>query len=183
MPAVRPLPAPVENPADLRYPEVLRSFHLGRQIDPRQPDVLHEGHPIFRVEVPARWNLHPGPARTVTAPPGSMPDVAFSPPPVSDALVAEFNRQRELTERVLAEATRMARSYGELQGVIGELTRVAGEHSTLTARMRAAEEHHARLEETLRRLITPAAPATPEVATTPLPEALRPEPLSPRPNP
>ncbi len=34
-------------PAGVRFPEVLQTDHLGRQVDPAQPAILHERHPIF----------------------------------------------------------------------------------------------------------------------------------------
>ncbi len=111
--ALRPAPPPaVERLESVRYGEVVRAYHLGRYIDPNQPGTMHEQHPIHRVEVSARWNLHPGSNQTTPLlnPP---PDAAAATPLTNDALIAEINRQRETTARVLNEAAKLAQSYRE----------------------------------------------------------------------
>ena len=50
--------APVES---VRYAEVVRAYHVGRQVDPDHPELMSEGHPVYRLEVSPRWNLHPPP--------------------------------------------------------------------------------------------------------------------------
>ena len=95
--AVRPVPPAAVAPAEsLRYAEVVRAYHVGRQVDPSHPGLMAEGHPIYRIEVSSRWNLHPGSpnAATLLNPP---PDAAFAPPPTNDVVIAELNRQREAT--------------------------------------------------------------------------------------
>ena len=58
---VRPIPAPAVEPAEsVRYTEVIRAYHIGRYVDPNHPEVMHEQHPVFRVEAHSRWNLKPG---------------------------------------------------------------------------------------------------------------------------
>ena len=49
---VRPAPpAAVEPVESVRYDEVVRAYHVGRQVDPNHPDMMTEGHPVYRVEV------------------------------------------------------------------------------------------------------------------------------------
>ena len=56
--------------------------------------------------------------------------------PTNDVILAEINRQREATERVMSEAFRLARSYDELQKVIKEMDAVATNHvTTVTGQM------------------------------------------------
>jgi hypothetical protein len=111
---VRPMPAPVVEPVDsVRFTEVIRAYHIGRYVDPNHPDVMHEQHPVFRVEAVSRWNLKPGdpcaPGAVLLNPPR---DAAFSPPPANDAVVAEMNRQKDATERVMREARKLATTKG-----------------------------------------------------------------------
>lgn len=175
---VRPMPAPVIEPVDsVRFTEVIRAYHIGRYVDPHHPDVMHEQHPVFRVEAVARWNLKPGdpcaPGAVLLNPPR---DAAFSPPPASDAVVAEMNRQKDATERVMREASQLARSYEELQKVIKDMSVVAKNHAWMGGRILNAERRVGELEAELRKFNTPPAPTTNEVRSSTLeaPDAPKP---------
>lgn len=157
---VRPLPPPAVEPVEsVRYGEVVRAYHVGRYVDPNHPETLHEQHPVYRVEVSARWNLHPGPLGTANLlnPP---PDAAFAPPPTNDVLVAEMNRQREVTARVMQEAGKLAQSYGELQGVLTEMNNVARTSALLNQRFATNESRIVELERGLQKLSVPPLPVT-----------------------
>jgi hypothetical protein len=156
--AVRPAPPATVAPAEsLRYAEVVRAYQVGRQVDPNHPDLMAERHPVYRIEVPSRWNLHPGSpgASTLLNPP---PDAAFAPPPTSDVVVAEMNRQREATAQVMQQAARLAQSYQELQKVFGEMKTVAQNNALLNARLAAAEQRVTAFEKEMQKLT--ASPAT-----------------------
>jgi hypothetical protein len=161
---VRPLPLPIVEPIEaVRYGEVVRAYHVGRYVDPNHPETMQEQHPVYRVEVSARWNLHPGPENTANLlnPP---PDAAFAPPPTNDALVAEINRQREATARVMQEAGKLAQSYGELQGVFTEMKNVARTSAVLNQRFATNESRIVELERGLQKLsATLTTPATNDV--------------------
>jgi len=175
---VRPLAPPAVEPVEsVRYAEVIRAYHIGRYVDPNQPDVMHEQHPVFRVEAYSRWNLKPGdpcaPGAVLLNPPR---DAAFSPAPTSDAILAELNRQRDATERVMREASQLARSYDELQKVIKDMTVVAKNHAWMGGRILNAERRVVELEAELRKLNAPPAPASNEVrsSTIEAPDAPKP---------
>jgi hypothetical protein len=163
---VRRLPSPAVEPIEaVRYGEVVRAYHVGRYVDPNHPEAMHEQHPVYRVEVSARWNLHPGPLNTANLlnPP---PDAAFAPLPANDALVAEMNRQREATARVMQEAGILVRSYGELQGVVTEMKNVARTSAVLNQRFATNESRIVELERGLQKLSTTlTTPATNDVPT------------------
>lgn len=157
---VRPAPpAAVEPVETVRYSEVVRAYYIGRYVDPNNPETMHEQHPVYRVETSARWNLHPGPLNTANLlnPP---PDAAFTPPPTNDALLAEMNRQREATARVLQEAARLAQSYGELQAVVVEMKNVARNSVLVGARLANTEQRVAEFGKELQRLSFPPPPTT-----------------------
>jgi hypothetical protein len=160
---VRPLPPPPVEPIEaVRYGEVVRAYHVGRYVDPNHPETMHEQHPMYRIEVSARWNLHPGPLNTANLlnPP---PDAAFAPPPTNDVLVAEMNRQREATARVMQEAGKLAQSYGELQGVLTEMKNVARTSAILSLRFATNETRLGELERELQKLSVPPPPVTNDV--------------------
>lgn len=160
---VRPLPRPAVEPIDaVRYGEVVRAYHIARYVDPNHPETMHEQHPVYRIEVSARWNLHPGSLNTANLlnPP---PDAAFVPPPTNDVLVAEMNRQREATVRVMQEAGKLAQSYGELQGVLTEMKNVARNSALLNLRFATNESRIIELERGVQKLSTLPPPLTNDV--------------------
>jgi hypothetical protein len=162
---VQPLSPPAVEPIEaLRYAEIVRDYHVGRYVDPNQSDVMHEQHSMYRVEEHTRWNLNSAtPSPAGVSPLNAPPDSAFSPAPTNDVILAEINRQREATERVMSETFRLARSYDELQKVIKEMGNIATNHLTLNARLATAERRVVEFEKELQRLNAPLAPTTNEV--------------------
>ena len=156
---VRPAPPAAVEPVEaVRYSEVVRAYYVGRFVDPNHPETMNEQHPVYRIETSARWNLHPGPANTVNLlnPP---PDAAFAPPPTNDAVIAEMNRQREATERVMSEAVRLSRSYEELQNIFSQMKTVARNNALLGARVASTERRVTDFGKELEKITTtPAAP-------------------------
>ena len=84
--------------------------------------------------------------------------VLDTPPTTNDAVVAELNRQREITARVMQEATKLAQSYGELQSVLGEIMNVARNNALLNLRLATNELRVAEFDRELRKLS--ASPAS-----------------------
>lgn len=150
--ALRPLPPPTVQPVEsVRYGDVVRPYYLGRYVDPNHPETMHEQHSVYRIEVSARWNLHPGsPSGASLLNPPS--DAAFSPSPTNDALRAEMNRQREATERVMEAATRLSQSYGELQTVVNEMKNVARNSALMNSRLNTTEQRIAGFEKEIQKL-------------------------------
>lgn len=159
----RPLSPPAVEPADaVRYGEVVRAYHVGRTVDPIHPEMMEEEHPVYRIEVSGRWNLHPGTgsAANLLNPP---PDSAYAPPPTNDVLVEEMNRQRENTALVMQQAARLAQSYKELQAMFAEMRKVAQDNAVLGARLAKTEQKVAGFEKEMQKLIATPAPATNDV--------------------
>ncbi|MEO7297370.1 MAG: hypothetical protein ABI042_02195 [Verrucomicrobiota bacterium] len=173
---VRPAPPAAVEPVEaVRYSEVVRAYYVGRFVDPNHPETMNEQHPIYRIETSARWNLHPGPANTVNLlnPP---PDAAFAPPPTNDAVIAEINRQREATERVMSEAVRLSRSYEELQNIFSQMKTVARNNALLGARVADTEQRVTDFGKELEKLTT-----TPTAQTNDIPAFVPEPPDAPKP--
>jgi len=174
--AVRPLPPPAVGPVEaVRYGEVVRAYHVGRYVDPNHPETLLEEHPVYRIEVSARWNLHPGPLNTANLlnPP---PDAAFAPPPTNDVVIAEINRQRENTALVMQQAVRLAQSYNELQKIFVEMKKVARDNAVLGARLANTEHRVSGFEQELQKIT-----AAPSLSTNDVPAFSPDSPDSPKP--
>ena len=63
--------------ATVRKPEEVRQYRFGRYVDPGNRQVMHEAHPVYRIERTAGWNLRPdgtSQATRATASPSSRSD-------------------------------------------------------------------------------------------------------------
>ena len=160
---VRPAPPAAVEPVEaVRYSEVVRAYYIGRFVDPNHPETMHEQHPVYRIETSARWNLHPGSASTANLLNPPL-DAAFEPPLSSDAVIAEMNRQREATARVMSEAVRLSRSYEELQTIFSQMKTVARNSALLGARVATTEQRVADFGKELEKLSTTPSPQTNDV--------------------
>jgi len=82
-------------------------------------------------------------------------------------IVAELNRQREATERVMGQALRLAHSYDELQKVINEMKSVATNHVEMSARVANTEQRVAEFEKVLRKLTASLSQPSPQTNDVP----------------
>jgi hypothetical protein len=112
------LPSPLA--ADtVRYPEVVRAYHIGRYTDPNDDLVMHEQHVVYRVEENTRWDLQPpGIGGDVIFPAVPPRDAAFSPLPVNDAVLAEVNAQKLATVQIMLEARTLSSALAQFQAAL-----------------------------------------------------------------
>jgi hypothetical protein len=120
----------------LRVPDQLSEYRLARYVDPRDPLVMHEGHPVYRIENSASWDLRPrNPAAPTGKNPGVRPTVSMN-----DAVVAEVNKQRAATREVTEQAATLNQRLAELSKAIGETQAVAKENVALKHELSALRE-------------------------------------------
>jgi hypothetical protein len=113
---LRPQQPPVLDDSAVRYPEVVRAYHVGRYTDPNDDSLMHEQHIVYRVEENTRWNFHPGPADAGLVSLSPTPrHAAFSPTPVNDAVLAEVNAQRLATLQIMLEARTLSAALAQFQ--------------------------------------------------------------------
>jgi hypothetical protein len=111
-------PLPTTDNSAIRYPEVIRAYHVGRYVDPNDDLVMHEQHVVYRVEENSLWNLHPGPAGGSLGSPAPSYNAAFSRTPVNDAVLAEVNAQRLATVQIKLEAKTLAAALAQFQAAL-----------------------------------------------------------------
>ena len=123
--ALRPRqPPPAMDNSAVRYPEILRSYHVGRYADPNNDLVMHDQHVIYRVEENTRWDLRPLPAATTGCPAADAAkafeprDAAFSPLPVNDAVLAEVNAQKLATIQIMVQARTLSLALAQFQAAL-----------------------------------------------------------------
>jgi hypothetical protein len=151
-------PPPPANLSAIRYPEVVRAYHIGRYVDPNDDMVMHEQNVLFRVEENTRWNFHPGPSSGPAFSSPSQADAAFNPVPVNDAILAEVNSQRLATAQIMAEAGTLAAALTQFAGALQQTKTNLQQTAALRATVGDLQKRLAALESAL--------PSIPAIATT-----------------
>jgi len=89
----------VSDPASVRTPEHLKAYPVGRYEDPNNPDVMHEGHTVYRAETSPDWNTDPNAPTSLPMGPGEM--ATADPSQQHTALTAELEQRLKQEEQLL----------------------------------------------------------------------------------
>ncbi len=155
--------APEELSTTVRYPEVIKGYHIGRYVDSQNRLLMHEGHEFYRVESFAAWNLHsppPGVVQSVSVAP--LTNSAFATPPLNDGVTAELNRQREITLAVTRQAESLNQSLKQFNESLAGTRALAQQNQRLRDQITSAEKRLTVLETELRQKPQPATTLVPE---------------------
>ena len=141
----------------LRTNEQLKEYRLGRYADARDPFVMHEGHPLYRVETSARWDLRPNngassPRRNVVQPPSVS---------ANDAVVAEVNKQRAATRAFTEQTAALNQRLGELSQAVTQTQEIAKQNLELKRDVGTLREQLDALDSKLRERKPTAASSSP----------------------
>jgi hypothetical protein len=141
----------------LRTADQLSEYRLGRYVDRRDPLVMHEGHPVYRIESNARWDLRPNnksslPRREVV----QTPNVS-----ANDAVVAEVNKQRAATRAFTEQTATLNQKLNSLGEVVGQTQEVAKQNLELKRDVAALREHLDALDSQLRERKPPVSAPSP----------------------
>ncbi|MEO8353341.1 MAG: hypothetical protein ABI680_16555 [Chthoniobacteraceae bacterium] len=162
--AMREVPGtvlPSDRIESVRYAENIKSYPVGRYVDPGNSRIMHQEHTIYRVETTPKWNLHPnGPASIPLGPITGIRDSATRTSPVANELVAELNRQKEATKTVIQGGQIVSHKLGELTTTLEKSQQVAAQNVQLKQEVDSTKRRLDALEEELRRqpAVAPAAP-------------------------
>jgi hypothetical protein len=130
----------------LRAEDQLKEYRLGRYVDARDPLVMHEGHPVYRVETSAHWDLRPNDKP-------SLPrrDIVQSPSvSANDAVVAEVNKQRAATQAFTEQTAALNQRLNELGEAVAQTKEVAQRNLELKRDVTALREQLDTLDAQLR---------------------------------
>ena len=107
----------VSDPASVRTPEKLKAYPVGRYEDPNDPDVMHEGHTVYRAETSPDWNTDPNEPTSLPLGPGEM--AAADPSQQHVALTAELEQRLKQEDQLLQttyeQNERLAQEIGKLE--------------------------------------------------------------------
>jgi hypothetical protein len=110
----------------LRTQDQLREYRFGRYVDARDPLVMHEGHPVYRVEASAHWDLRPNnsslPRRDI---------VQSASVSANDAVVAEVNKQRAATQAFTQQTATLNQRLNDLGEAVAQTKEVAQQNLEL----------------------------------------------------
>jgi hypothetical protein len=150
-------PAPVGESVSsdtLRTDEQLKEYRFGRYVDPRDPLAMHEGHPIYRVESTARWDLRPQTGSSVS--PRQTP--AATNTFTNDAIVAEANKQRAATRAFTEQTAALNQKLTELSQAVGQTEEIAKQNLSLKKDVADLREHLDALDAQLNQSKTAPSP-------------------------
>jgi hypothetical protein len=112
---------------EVRTPETVKAYPMGRYTDPNFPDQMHERHTLYRREQATAWNyrpsrpysLHPGPVAATSKP---------SPSYFAKADAALINAQQKAhAEALLEQNVALKRRIDELQQKDSTIQNLQGE--------------------------------------------------------
>lgn len=113
--------------AGLRTPDQLSEYRLGRYVDARDPLVLHEGHPVYRIDESARWDLRPRNEAALVKNETIVRPTASA----NDAVVAEVNKQRAETREFTEQTATLNQQLTELSKAVGQTEEIAKQNVEL----------------------------------------------------
>lgn len=158
-----PEPLPPNRQVNVWHPDEVAPYVVGRYVDPRDPNTVHESHIVYRREKSSRPNLVP-PA-VVVFPPHEVaaPSAANVMQFYRDALTTELNTQRSTSEQIIEQSRQLEQSVGtlneqaqSLRGSVEDVSRLRSQWPSLTNR----------LEELERRLNDLQSPADPPASNS-----------------
>jgi hypothetical protein len=121
----------------LRTEDQLKEYRFGRYVDARDPLVMHEGHPVYRVETSAHWDLRPNDKSSLPRRDSvQLPSVS-----ANDAVVAEVNKQRAATQAFTEQTTALNQKLTELSQAVGQTEEIAKQNLSLKKDVTELREH------------------------------------------
>lgn len=136
----------------VRYAENIKTYPLARYVDPNNTRIMHEAHPIYRVETTGKWNLHTNPRVSLSSGrSGSVQDTTTASAPLRDELMAELNRQKEATRTVIEGGEAVSQKLGELANTVQQTKQIAEQNSQLQEDVNTTKQRLQTLEEELRK--------------------------------
>lgn len=118
-------------------PAQVTPYTVGRYVDPRRPDILHEGHRIYRQERTRHPNL--APPDWVVYPGLGTPPHPNSAGILHDALTAELNQQRQTSAALIEEAKKLDAHLKQLHARSEDFRQVANRQAVVIEQLQKVE--------------------------------------------
>jgi hypothetical protein len=123
-----PMSHNITDPSGIRLAEQIREYRSGRYVDPGDPLMMHDAHPVYRIEQTAAWNLRPA----TRAPSGRSSPASRSPGTTQrDAELVELNKQRAATRAFTEQAATLNQRLAEFTEAIAQTQEIAKQNLLL----------------------------------------------------
>lgn len=110
------------NVEKVRVGETLKSYPIGRYVDPTDPNVMHEAHVVYRKEAGASWNLNPNaPTVVPLGPVMAVADPAKTPAPLPAELEAKMAEQNQLVASLIEQNEALTKQLAKLNQDVAAL--------------------------------------------------------------
>lgn len=129
LPPAPPAVAPVSgtdldqtNTEKVRGGETLKSYPVGRYVDPADANVMHEAHVVYRKEAGSSWNLNPNaPTVVPLGPVLAVADPAKAPAPLPAELEQKMAEQNQLVASLIEQNDALAKELAKLGRELAEV--------------------------------------------------------------
>jgi hypothetical protein len=113
-----------DNLEKVRTSEAMKAYPVGRYIDPKDPNVMHEAHVVYRREAGGHWNLNPNaPTVVPLGPVFAVADPARVPSPLPAELEQKIAEQNQLVAALIEQNEALTKKLMSLAKDISELRR------------------------------------------------------------
>lgn len=103
------------NVENVRVGETLKSYPVGRYVDPQDSNVMHEAHVVYRKEAGSSWNLNPNaPTVVPLGPVLAVADPARTPGPLPAELEQKMAEQNQLVASLIEQNDALAKELAKL---------------------------------------------------------------------
>jgi hypothetical protein len=114
------------NTEKVRVGESLKAYPVGRYVDPRDSDLMHEAHVVYRREAGSSWNLNPNaPTVVPLGPVLAVADPARTPGPLPAELEAKMAEQNQLVASLIEQNDALAKELAKLGKELADLRQSA----------------------------------------------------------
>ncbi len=151
-----PEPLPPTRQPNVWHPDEVAPYVLGRYVDPRDPNMVHESHLVYRREKSSRPNLTPPAMVVLPSSEVAGPSAAHVLQFYRDALTAELNAQRTTSEEIIEQSRQLQHSVGTLNEQAQSLRQSVEEAARLRSQWQDLTGRVDQLERRLREAQAPA---------------------------
>lgn len=125
MPVVAPVAGTQMNPSNaekVRHGDALKAYPINRYVDPNDPNVMHEGHVVYRRESVGGWNLNPNaPTVVPLGPTLAVADGARQPDPLPAELEQKIAEQNQLMASLIEQNESLSKELARLTKEVGDM--------------------------------------------------------------
>ena len=111
-----------KNSENVRYGDSLKAYPINRYVDPNDPNVMHEGHVVYRRESSGAWNLNPNaPTVVPLGPTLAVADAAKQPNPLPAELEQKMAEQNQLMASLIEQNESLSKELARLNKEIADM--------------------------------------------------------------